>query len=604
MGFTFQDNEVLGQHTVRQTSLPITIGNGVTSFGTFNATQETVTHNIWDRNYLGSQSLRDWDAVVDNNGVIHMVYIDNLSVGTIDNTGKVLKYIKSTDLTPVVLYTASFIVSYGIPCLSMCLGTEAIPWLHIVFADRAAVGDPVYYLARRTDAGTADGLEQVCSQSGATALFTGAPASGAQPYGDISVAIGTDNIPYIAFNSTCVLSASAPFTTYGIKMYRRNVGMGLTYSAGTWSGVNINSHTTQYLKRRSQVVISGSTPFVVSEYNGETDGIYVYNNTGVLLCTVATGITRMFRKSAAALPNGRIGIVYKVYGGAATYVELASPYTSIAYSYTFSLSDIPADVKEPNFNLKYDSSSKAHISMQYPNETNKDALYYFTNASGSWIRTLIDASADNYEGEYAPTSQPLNQAGTAFKQATMLYYNKPIILYHDNIAQGTGVPKFVKTTPITTTVREYKISTAINNALQSLPSNGGTITILEGTYYLDSGVNINTSGTRLKGVGNNTNIRINAATAKISVGTVATTNVRIDLMKLTSINAIPYTTNAQDAPMLELVATNATNCFVKNVTFIGYGGNAADKDMKHTIADGHIVDDNISSTGVAGLGGI
>lgn len=567
MGITYKRNNVLGRRLPKQTVYPVTIGNGVTNWGRFNATQEVITERIFSRQTVNTNSLSLIDSAVGSDGVVHIIYRNSISPFSLNYTNN--GGIGGTWITPVVIIPATA-TSFS---ASILMGNETpTPYVSIMVVYAAQTPITLHYRLHNALPAAPFTTETIYSP----------PAPASKSY----------NYPRMSITSTGLLRVT--FTRDGTGANDRAVyytaRSAMLPAAPVWSAIADILPLAAGNDRDSCIVMSTTnTPYVVI---ANTTGYEIHN--AISSPTTPIAITYSTTFTNKIVPGGRhVAImdssdkIHILIDDQANDQLLISTVVDIAGTPTESSVSI----------LSYSNSSTQILPTISLNTVTQKLhvtavegignLYYINNESGSFVSRLVDASA------FTGTT-------TGLKPSISHINDRVNILYYDNVSNLTTAPRLLFSSMTPTLSRKYTISDAINNAISSLP-NGGQIEILSGDYYLDNTTTVVTDNIQL--IGNGTTISMDPTQNSLKV---SADGVTIKNLKLQNINPITYTIAAQNnvEPMLELVPSLSSSCTVELVTFSGINADSVEKDIEWTIADGHLVNNNISTTKVSGLGGI
>lgn len=561
MGITYRKNQVTGRRLAKQTPYPVTIGNGITNWGRFNAEQTVTIDSIFSRQTIDSNTPAVFDSAIGPDGLVHVIYIIGTALWYARNSGVGGTW--EIQNTGQIASNASIIV-----------GNEPTPYVSIIAILNSINQIFLYFKTHNAAIATAFSSEVIYN-----------PGPGGSPQFDY---------PRIATTSTGLLRVS--FTRTGSSAASQAVyysAKSVVLPAGTnWSSppVNILPSGSGNGKDSTIVVSSTNTPYVIV---ANATGYEIHNAISSPL--VAIPITYSTTWAGKIVPGGRKAAVIDSSDNIHILIDdqtnnnlLTSTVVNIAGTPTESSSTVRSYSGAqilPTLFLN-SATQKFHIAAA----EDSGSMSYSNNESGSFITQLIDASS-------------YNGAITWLKPSVTFANSKVNLLHYDNVSNVTTAPKLLFSTMTPTPSIKYNIGSALIKAIDSLPSSGGEIEILDGSYYLDSTVTVSTNNVKISGNGTATKINIDTTlnTLKVNASGVIVKN-----LQLSSINPITYTNAAQNdmEPLLELLPTTSTNCTVDQVTFSRLNSESVEKDIEWTIADGHIVNNNISTTAVSGLGGI
>lgn len=534
MGVTYNQNNVIGRRNSGVTEYPITIGDGVNSWGRFNAEQKFMLYDFKRKNILNA--ITDvFDADIDNNGKIHVVFQDGANLSYRTNEGGTW-----SAATVIAAATAT----------RMKLKISANGYLNVIYTTGAGNVKYAYKLV----------------------------GAGAWSVGNTNIALvpGSLSMDIDSTNRIVIGIWDAGYYTS-----RQAAAAGSTFVGFTTTLI-----TTGVAGRQKILIDSSDNIYLLTNNNAGATGVYLFDNTPSLVATIeATGvpITQINSESAEFDSNNNLHVVWKdITDFKIVYAYSAAPYSSVS---TTTIVDTVGDTIGSH-SLVLDQHNKTHI--LYHDTTGGIAnLKYASNSNGSMALSNLDASAS-----------PFGSAGYITKMR--LKNGNAVALYQDITVNVSALGLIAMEMQCNF---KQSIATALSSAITS---SNGKITILSGNYFLDSVIAINQNSMEISGE-SGTNVYF--AGGQIKVGTIATSGVKLNSMKFKSSNLFMYDTAAQTAiPMLVLTPTTCTGCFVTDMIFDGMVGNSGEtnieKDIEWTIANGHIVTDNISTTNTSGLGGI
>lgn len=542
MGTTYKKNQVTGRRVPKQTSYPITIGNGVTNWGRFNADQSVTTDSIFSRQTINTQTVTLFDSAT-YNGVTHVIYMIDDGVGA-----NSLYYTNNTGGT----WAAATLINNTVENASIIVGNESpTPYISIVYSG----GQQLYITSTPYNA---------IAFPAATSFGYGA---GGTSRTNIRLAVSpTTRLLHVSFNRSA--------GDAGVYHAVRSTSLP---AAGTWTTTTIVA--VQY--SHAVAVSTTDVPYVIVD---AATNIEVYNTTPAIEWTLSTTATDTISGRRCA------------YIGSDNILNVLVDDTANNILYNAAVSNLGGGGEtQTNTNIYTYTGAQANSTLAFNTATNKlhvaisdqENTIYATNESGAFVTQVVDASS--YSG-----------SNTALKPSIGFENNSVKIVYYDDVSNVFSAPRLLFSNMTSTQSRKYNISTALNNAISSLP-NGGQIEILNGSYYLDNTITIITDNIKI--LGDSSIVNIDPTQFRLIV---SANGVSISHIQLQNVNPITYTNAAQSdmEPMIELLPSSSSSCTVEFVTFSGVDSDSVEKDIEWTIADGHIVNNNISTTAVSGLGGI
>ena len=573
MGLTYNNNNVTGLRNPGATEYPITIGDGVNSWGRFNTSKQDYYVQSILKSVVyepGGASFDYFDSAIDANGDLHIV---------VDFSGTI-QYLSSnqspTPFTPVTIGTRSGGIALGID-----IGTETTPYVHVAWIDVVSGGggnETLQYRYKTAASGGAFSTETYNFGNIGSAIRFG------------SINISPNNIPYLSYYRSDGANSGVYIMDRGTSL--PNASAWGSIVKVTTDSLNVNSYDSNsfvFFKQDSTIFVMARTSAAgikVYQSSGGPDNVkYSFGTGGGGNADDSYFIPRGVYVESTGLTTANIHVAYwNDASDKVLYRELA-----IDAANTISLVGSELTVKtltaaasqEAYPSIALDSNGFIYVFHREQNSVLPvDPLWLSFNRLGSFESKLMDYNDGGGPDNGGDISAIFLDGDTI--KVVALSDPHPAVKVKYFIWDKSVLPD---------------ITGALNDAISSLPTTGGKIKILPGNYILDTTLEINQSFVQIEGSGNSSKISIDANSAFIHVGSVSASNVSISNLKLISTNTVVTTT-----PMLLLEPTNSSYCFVTDIVFEGSG--TSDKDIEWTIANGHIVDSNISTTNTSGLGGI